>query len=306
MDHAGGHRRQPEIVKKALVGRPHPRNSAGGVAAALLELQRSAGNQAVGRLLQVQRNVVRGAATLRQDRNLADAILSGGANGITPPVLNTTEIPILQGTQAAAARAIKPPKISTKRAGFLSGDYTATVTSVPTNTVGANVYYPRNPPWITPAADPTRVAMVALGGGFQGANVGAGSCDTLDRRSQPTKFTVKGHGGDAEFLEAIRLHEMHHADDHWRAAQAVLAPWDLALQDQQRSNRGHTAPTAAAAKDKVYVEAGGTPDEIATKLDTLWVQLDSDFHASHEGRRSVIKQYSVNADGSEAVGWYDY
>ncbi len=133
-----------------------------------------------------------------------------------------------------------------------------------------------------------------------------GSCDTLDRRNQPTKFTVKGHSGDAEFLEAIRLHEMHHADDHWRAAQAVLAPWDLALQDQQTSNRGHTAPTAAAAKDKVYVEAGGTPDDIATKLDTLWVQLDSDFHASHEGRRSVIKQYSVNADGSDAVGWYDY
>jgi hypothetical protein len=172
--------------------------------------------------------------------------------------------------------------------------------------VGANVKYPRNPPWVVPKADPVRVSMVALGGGHQGANVGAGSCDTLDARNGKTQFTVKGNAGDAQFLEAIRQHALHHADDHWRAAQAVLAPWDLALQDQQRSNRGHTAPTAPEAKGKVYAEAGGTPEEIAAKLDTLWVQLDSDFHATHEGRRSELKQYSVNADGSDAVGWYDY
>lgn len=271
----------------------------------LLELQRGAGNQAVTRLL--QRAVVHGADQVVQDRNLAATILAGGANGITPPLVNGTEMPVPNGMAAAAERALNKPTISVEREGFFSGNYRARVTGVPTNTISGRAYIPQNPPWVVPAAEAPRVVMNGLGGGG-GAGVtdlGPGTVDTLDRRDT-TRFAAHGDAGDAVFLAAIRAHELHHANDHWLAAQAIVGPWDRALKEQMDDGRVHEAPTKDAARAKVYTEASATPAELATALERLWVQLDSDFHATHEGRRSDVKRFSVSNDGSTVDAYYDY
>jgi hypothetical protein len=58
-------------------------------------------------------------------------ILAGGANGITPPLLNGTEMPVPNGMAAAAERALNKPTISVEREGFLRGNYRARVTAGP-------------------------------------------------------------------------------------------------------------------------------------------------------------------------------
>src|SRR5205823_10476272 len=143
---------------------------------------------------------------------------------------------------------------------LFSGNYRARVTAMPTNTVSGKASIPRNPPWVVDPAEAPRVVMNGLGGGAGPGvvDLGPGSVDDLDQRDS-TRFTARGDAGDANFLAAIRTHELHHAADHWRAAQIVLGPWDRALQDQMTSGRVHEAPTKDAAKAKVYEEATGTP-----------------------------------------------
>jgi hypothetical protein len=271
----------------------------------VLDLQRTIGNQAVTQL--IQRALVHGADQVAQDRNLAAAILSGGANGITPPLVNGTEMPVPAGMAAAATNALRKPTISVSRERLFSGNYRARVTGMPTNTIAGKAYIPRNPPWVVNGAEAPRVAMNGLGGGGGPGvvDLGPGSVDTLDQRDT-TQFTAHGDAGDPTFLAAIRAHELHHAADHWRAAQAVLGPWDRALQDQMDSNRVHEAPSKDAAKAKVYEEAMGTPAELGAALDRLWVQFDTDFHATPAGRRSEVKRFSINADGSTVDAYYDY
>ncbi|HEX2724422.1 MAG TPA: hypothetical protein VHN20_01240, partial [Beijerinckiaceae bacterium] len=181
------------------------------------------------------------------------------------------------------------------------------VTGVPTNTISGRARIPRNAPWVVPDAEAPRVVMNGLGGGVGPGvtDLGPGTVDTLDRRNT-TRFAAHGDAGDAVFLAAIRTHELHHANDHWLAGQAILGPWDQALKDQMDDGRVHEAPTKDAARAKVYEEASGTPAELAAKLESLWVQLDSDFHATDEGRPSQVKRFSVSNDGSSVDAFYDY
>jgi hypothetical protein len=271
----------------------------------VLFLQATIGDQAVAGLL--QRTIARGNDDVVQDRNLAATILSGGPNGITPPLVNSTEIPVPHGMAAATERALNKPTIDVSREGWFSGPYHARVTAVGQNTVSGRAYIPNNPPWVIDAAEAPRVAMNGLGGGVGPGvqDLGPGTIDALDHRDS-TRFAARGDAGDPAFLAAIRQHELHHAADHWRAAQLVLGPWDRALQDQQVSGRKQTAATREEARAKVYAEASGTPAELAAALERLWLQFDAEFHATAAGRRSDIKRFSISADASDVVGYYDY
>jgi hypothetical protein len=271
----------------------------------VLALQRSIGNQAVGHL--IQRAVVQGNNQIVQDRNLAQTILTVGPNGLTPPIVNGTEMPVPNGLAAAAERALRKPTISTSREKLFSGNYRARVTGVPTNTVSGKAYIPRNAPWVVNPAEAPRVVMNGLGGGAAPGvqDLGPGSVDDLDRRDS-TRFEAHGANGDANFLAAIQVHELHHAQDHFNAAQIVLGPWDRDLQDQMTTGRVHEAPSKEEAKAKIYEEATGTPAELGAALERLWIQFDNDFHATPAGRRSDVKRFSVSADASSVDAYYDY
>ena len=152
----------------------------GGPSAAILGLQRSAGNRATTAI--VQRVLTRQDPGMIQDRNLADTILHASANATTPVVVNDIELP-QQGLGAAAAAALNTPQINIVHQP--QGGYTATVTQEPNNTLGANVKYPTDPPWRYHQADADRVER-ALGG--------RSDANKAKKRSQPWGVMTRRQG----------------------------------------------------------------------------------------------------------------
>ena len=150
-----------------------------------------------------------------------------------------------------------------------------------------------------------RVGMIALGGG-QATNIGKESTDVLDARSGKTRFQAKGLKSDSNFHEKIRQHELHHANDHWRAAKATLVPWDMGLQEQLGGRQVKRGDTPKEAQDAVFEDAGGSVEDVVAQMDRLWVELDKAFHESTDRRRSDVQQYKIEDRGAKATGWYNY
>lgn len=292
-DHSGPQGPQPE---------PAPSRHS-GLARSLLGLQRSAGNRAVGAVL--QRQLAQRPTNVVADINLAASIPRGRPSGFTPPVVNDRVMPVPLGTAAAAADALRVPEVAVNPDP--SGDsYAASVTRVPTNTVGAEIHYPTAPPWSDPAAEAVRIAAVAIGGEDPGKRFeGSATLSALDRVAT-TRFRARGEIGDARFQQQIQQHEQHHANDHWAAAQTVLGPWDAALTRAHDDGQRFPGASPEAARAALYEATGGTAAQLGTRLDTEWNRLDKAFHADPAGAPSDMSHYFVESDGSMVDAWYKY
>ena len=274
----------------------------GGLAAAVLDLQRSAGNRATTAI--VQRVLTRQDPGMIQDRNLANTILHASANATTPVVVNDIELP-QQGLGAAAAAALNTPQFNIVHQA--QGGYTATVTQEPNNTLGANVKYPTDPPWRYHQADADRVER-ALGGRSDAnkAKKRSQPWGVMTRRQGAFLFRARGEEGDGTFHRQIRDHELHHVADHWTAALNVLGPWDQALRIFQRAGRTFQGATPQAAEAAVYAAAGLTPQQAGTNLDTEVTTLSNNFHQTPAGRTSDIRHYRIGNNADRVDGWFGY
>lgn len=265
----------------------------------LLALQRAVGNRAVAAV--VQRQLTRSPTLQSTPFNLATNIVTGRELGITPAIINGNEIPVDAGSAAAIEAALVAPTVATTQSGT---QFRARATA-PVNTVGAHVKLPQPCP-ATTVDSPARIAMrlglaedkVRHGWIYRSAKV-----EVLDRRQANTTATIHGEPSDKQFDAEIKAHEMHHADDHWAAAQQILGAWDQKLSNPATVGTG---ATAAEAEANLHQAAGGTPRQVARQLDAELNRRNDVFHNSDEGRQSGLKGYWIERDGSKVIAHWGY
>ncbi len=95
---------------------------------------------------------------------------------------------------------------------------------------------------------------------------------------------VTGVPNHATLSAQVEKHEKVHAADIDRISAEVLRPWDAKLTEAQRTGRAFAAATIGEAQAKLYAHAGGTPDQIATRLNDLWGKASDDFHNTDRGK----------------------
>jgi hypothetical protein len=220
-------------------------------------------------------------------------------------MVNNQVMPVPHGTADAATKALHVPTVSVTPAADGAG-HLAQVTQAPTNTIGAEVRYPTPPVWTDPKAQAVRIASVAIGGeSVPKRREFSAPLNTLDK-VDTVRFRARGELGDKEFRQQILDHELHHADDHWTAAQTVMSAWDAALTQAQATRQTFHGDTPAAARGAALQAAGGTAEQLGKGLDAEWSRLDETFHASPAGAPSDMSHYYVEPDGSQVDAWYEY
>lgn len=265
----------------------------------LLALQRAAGNRAVAAV--VQRQLTRSPTLQSTPFNLATNIVKARELGITPVMVNGNEIPVDAGSAASIEAALVAPTVATTQSGT---QFTARA-AAPVNTVGAHVKLPQP----TPATTVDSPALIAMRLGLAEDKVRHGwiyrsaKVEVLDRREADTTATIHGEPSDKRFDAEIKAHEMHHADDHWAAAQQIIGAWDRKLSNPVTVGRG---ATAAEAEANLYQAAGGTVRQVARQLDAELTRRNDVFHASDEGRQSGLKGYWIQHDGSKVIAHWGY
>jgi hypothetical protein len=262
----------------------------------LLSLQQTAGNRAVGGLVQRWRDGSgdarplhgRHASGVVQRRLSATAVrnvttpyqpatdrLSGAFTlGYTPPVLNGQRVEE-QGGQAAARQALRGATLDVRQTEH--GTFRARVESEPVNTVSSDQELMVNPPWTAP------------GNGHQLilACEGLGNSITVEGWAAGT-LLVTGLNNDPRQLQTqVKDHEDYHAADNLNAAADVIGPWDAALGEMERENKSYEAPTDAEARARLYQAAGGTPANIADRVTQEWMARSDAYHRTPAGGTTV-------------------
>jgi len=211
------------------------------------------------------------ASTVSQTWNLATKRANRDeTSGFTPPVVNATEYAPGMGSGWVNANLVMPG-INTVQED--DGVHRTTVTGVPNNTLGYNMYLPAPPgPW-NDVADKNYIL------GYYGIHPleGAGNVN----------LRVVGHPDNATFLQKVRAHEDVHAADIDRAINEILMPWDEALQECQRNGTEFTGDSQVEAEGALWEAVGGSPQQIAANLDAQWTADNDAYHQSHEGGSDV-------------------
>ncbi|MEJ2168171.1 MAG: hypothetical protein P8X90_21835 [Desulfobacterales bacterium] len=113
-------------------------------------------------------------------------------------------------------------------------------------------------------------------------------------------FEVHGKPGDATYGAKALAHERHHAADHLAGFNAVLVPWNNAIDASILAGTVYSGPDAAAAEANMWAAVGGTPDQIATRLHNTWIARNNAYHASAAGGSGTVNNGRADATFSTA------
>lgn len=262
---------------------PAPRS----LVAALLQVQRSAGNRAAARLAEalaggpgpvaapdpvggaVQRMVIWSGlgGTNNPFKPAEDRAAGNTTLGYTPPTINNARADTLQG----ARNALQGPTVANH-----GGQWHVVP---PVNDVGfeqdlmvAGPYRyatTRNKAYLATEGHPVLVKW------WEQDPTGAATVE------------VVGHGGDhAKLTEQVKAHEDRHGADHRAVVERFLEPWDERL-SQVKPIEGTLPQQLALAQ--VEMEAGRDASSMATQLDREWTEASRRFHAAAEGKTTVAE-----------------
>jgi len=292
----------------------------------ILDLQRTVGNRAVGRLMQaklavshpedpvplartavpqpsalhfsripsasIQRAVKFTPGTLSETLNPADLLATGHRFlGNTDYVLNGTAFTSATTTAQNRAALDAPAFDSTARP---SGGVECSLQSVRDNEASYSMQIPTNGPWTTAT---TTAAILALFPGLA-------PCPTIP--AGQVQFTIHGVPNDNALKQPIHTHEDHHAADFKTITNNVLVPWDKKLNDAKTAGKKMVAKDQSVCETRFYAQFVGsqTPNDI---VDTIVNQVNSTgqaFHATPAGKNVTIQNIraadaqckNVNAD----------
>jgi hypothetical protein len=243
-------------------------------------------------------------------KNPAEATAKGDFSlGFTPPKLNGN---LLQEKDAEARKAIQGPTLATEPATGLTGKFwggfIAHVSTVPSNSVGYEMYLPTSPPW-TASADPSFLGnlLPSYFGKCRGSEEedeeesGQGEVTKGEAKPSRIKFSVSGPKGEGYLEKQVELHESVHVGLHKEVSDKYLVPWDQKLAQFQKNTVWGETPEIAMVK--LFAKAGGTPEQIASQLNQSWNKASDDFHNSDAGKTNPVAG-SVNKECTEA--WLHY
>ncbi len=199
--------------------------------------------------------------------------------GYTPPVLNGTEITTATGAKQAIAR----PSISGRQ---LPGNKVEVwFSQTPTNTASFNMYLPTAGPWSTLANRDIVAALIGHDGPQCQNNPGQ------------TTFSVTGNPDHNALAQQVETHETHHAADHFAKVKSILFPWDAKITKMNNKGTKFKRADPEAAESALYAAAGGTPNEIAARLQKAWDDASDAFHKTNQGKTN-IRGAGANGDCS--------
>lgn len=191
-------------------------------------------------------------------------------SGFTPPVVNGVEYAPGLGGNWVNANLLNPTITTVQGQDDI---YRARVTAVPANAVGYNMYLPAPPgPWHAVAGKEYILGYYGIE-----PREGAGNVN----------LRVVGHPDNSTFLQKVKAHEGIHANDINRAINAILVPWDDALQQCMRDGTEFQGATQAEAENVLWEAVGGNPLQITGRLDAQWTIDNDAYHDSHEGGSNV-------------------
>ncbi len=203
------------------------------------------------------------AGPVHKVNNLADCVINNKAVGVTWPYLNGTQF----WSAAEAIAAINKPTCTIAAAG---AGFEAEVTTVPTNTGSFDETVLAKGPW---RLDTTMAAVTASGVALPAAcNVGGN-----------TRFRAYGNPSDGDMFSANRRHEDHHANDHKKAFNTTIKPWDTKLKAALKKKKKFPGATAADAEAALWAAMGGTPDDVATAFYDKCQAAVNKYHGSAKG-----------------------
>ena len=209
--------------------------------------------------------------------NLASQAAAGGSYGQTLYELNGSIVYCSADLKAA----IKGPAIGrrTTKAGE-----ECWISSAPTNVATFTMYVPNNGPWkdSPQAKEAGRVLKLPV-------------C----MRPGQTRFTVYGVPSDTEAATKVEKHEEVHANIYEGAFDTQLGSWDAQI--TKNIGRVFTGRDTAECEAKLFAAVGGTPDEIATNMNTYFSAGNKAFHKSHAGR--VVRITNGRCNDTCAVSW---
>ncbi len=211
----------------------------------------------------IQRVANWGAGAVHQTNNLANSIMNGPPLGVTWPTLNGT---IFWSTTAARAALHKPTLAFSSAA---SGNVTAQVATVPTNTGSFDETVLAPGPWTT------TVPKTTVGAMFSSLTACSGAGNST--------FQAIGDPSDAHMFAANRRHEDHHAADHKAAFNGSLVPWDTALTNSAKAGTTYSGATQADAEAALHAAMGGTPDQVADAFMNACAAAVAAFHSTPAG-----------------------
>jgi hypothetical protein len=215
----------------------------------------------------IQRTATWAAGAVHERNNLANCVINNVAVGVTWPILNGRMLSDANWSQAGARRAIARPTITFTPAG--AGGVDAKVTAVPTNTGSFDETVLRQGPWRL------RVPRATIGAMFPtlAACTGAGN----------TRFRAIGDPNDAHMFRANRRHENHHANDHHRAFNRTIVPWDRRLTAAMTAGTTFHGRTNRAAERRLFRAMRGTPNQVANRFFDRLVAAVVAFHGTAAG-----------------------
>jgi hypothetical protein len=220
-----------------------------------------------------------GARTVNQVYHPANDRMTGATTlGINLPVLNGNLI-TQAGGAAAVRNAIQGPTIGGRR--LENGTHQVWVDVVPRNRAGFDEDLPVNGPWT--ANGTKRQAFLATEGAPE-ANA------LMNDLNGATTLEVTGEGGSHQALqEQVRAHEDRHGRDHEAVVDDILVPWDRRLwwsKGVVRTTK-YEGAGRAEAEAALYADVGGTPDQIADRLEAAWGNRSDVFHRTTAGTTTV-------------------
>jgi hypothetical protein len=256
--------------------------------AAVLRLQRLAGNRAVSNLLRpstgatiaVQRIAVWGAGVRNRTLNMVHPATIGTDFGTTFIRLNGVEHPV-----ASLNGAMQAPGLTITQVP--SGGADVAVTQEPTNTVSYRIDLPTAPPWKeTRTKDEAgRYIRNQVGDAYQKA------CAPVLNKYVDGEGNVEiravGNPNDERFNALVEEHEDVHVSHARETFENILSPWDAKIAAYKPPNPPfHTASPAPGAA--FYTHIGFTPQEIGSQIENHFAMSGRAFHDRKEGGSPLV------------------
>lgn len=208
-------------------------------------------------------------------KNLTGPILNFTDFGITPVMVNQTEIP-----PGNAAAALLGPAILINP--LEQGGVEASIAAEPINFVGYRMELPTDPPWI-------QQATVA----HANAALGMISAFSISEHVAPDRDAVinveaKGLPSDAGFAALVEQHENVHVQELIELITEILVPWDARISEFRLQQRVFAGEDEDQARALLFEALGGTAAQVGQRFNDGLRERGLAFHQTVEGSSPTV------------------
>ncbi|MBZ5522843.1 MAG: hypothetical protein LAP21_11450 [Acidobacteriia bacterium] len=207
--------------------------------------------------------------------NLTGPILDFTDFGVTPSIVNGTEIP-----PGDAAAALLGPAILFNR--LEHGGVEASIHAEPINVISYRMELPSDPPWVRQATVDHASSALEMLSKFSISHAVAPDRDAV------ITVEAKGLPSDGGFAALVEQHEDVHVRELAEVVHEILLPWDTRIAQFRVQGRKFVGENEVAAAALLYEALGGTAAQVGARFNNALRDRGLAFHHTGEGSSPEI------------------